>query len=286
MFSEANAVQTLTKFDLSLLESRIYIALCKYESLTTKELSKLTQTAQPDVYRVLYKLQNKGLVEKIIEKPTRFKAVPLEKGISYLVQRKKAEHKTLLADAEVLIHSFKELRLNPKHDETSESKFIMIPQREIIVSKIREAINRSEETVDIYLTWKRFINGFTSVFLEDIERAWKKGVHFRIVVESPQDKAALKQAAQFTKKSPFCLIRFLPNSSKTVTGIYDKKEIFIIVNPAEDLFDSPALWSNNQSLITAMQEYFDLLWLISMEYPNQKLDIISEKGKTQEKTVC
>ena len=76
-----------------------------------------------------------------------------------------------------------------------------------------------------------------------------------------------------------CNIRFLPRHPNTVIGLYDNRELFVIVNPKEDLFDSPALWSNNQSLITAIQEYFDLLWFISMQHPDEKSDIISEKAR-------
>ena len=71
----------------------------------------------------------------------------------------------------------------------------------------------------------------------------------------------------------------MPENPKTVLGIYDKKEVFIIVDPTGDLFDSPALWSNNKSLITAIQEYFDLLWLTSMQHPNETSDIISDKAQ-------
>lgn len=279
MFSDEAAVQTLIQLGLTILESRIYVALSKYQSLTTKELSKLTKTSQPDVYRILDKLQNKGLVEKIIEKPARFKAIPLEKGISFLMQRKKNEYDNLLTKADSLIRTVREKSYNNKPVGTLKSQFIMIPQREIIVSKIREAIDRAEKSVDICLSWKRLLNGFTNVFIKNSERAWNRGVHFRIVVESPRGKAEKEKAIQFCKKSPACSIRFLPERPKTVTGIYDEKEVFVIVDPTEGLFDSPALWSNNQSLITAIQEYFDLLWLISMQYPNKKLGMVSEKVK-------
>ena len=279
MNSEESMVQTLIQLDLTVLESRIYIALSKFQSLTTKELNKITKTSQPDIYRVLDKLHNKGLVEKIIEKPTRFKAVPLEKGISYLVERKKVEYNTLMSNADLLIHTLEEERSNKKPAETLRSKFIMIPQRELVVSKIRDAIDGTAKSVDISLSWKRLFSGMTDVFIKNCKRAWKRGVHFRIVVESPEERAAQKKALKFSKISPFCEIRFIKGNPKTVTGIYDRKEVFIIVDPTGDLFDSPALWSNSQSLITAIQEYFDLLWLTSMQHPNEKSDIIFDKAQ-------
>jgi hypothetical protein len=92
-----------------------------------------------------------------------------------------------------------------------------------------------------------------------------KGVKFRIVVESPEEGRAAEQAMQFCGKSPFAGIRFLLSCPKTVIGIYDKSEGFVIIDPKEGLFDSPALWSNNQSLMSVVQDYFEVLWLTAME---------------------
>jgi len=269
MSTDEQVSQTLAQLGLSVLETRMYLALCNHQTLTAKELSILTKTSQPDTYRVLNNIRHKGLIEKTIETPSRFKAVPLDTGITFLLSRKKAEHDDLVGKSEFLIRSVKEKAVDEKPLITIEPQFNMIPQKEMVVKRIKEAIERSEKTVDLYLSWKRLVNGFTSVFIENCDRAWKRGVHFRIVVESPKGKAALKQAMQFSKRSPFCSIRFLPGKPKTVTGIYDKKEVFIIVDPTEGLFDSPALWSNNQSLITAIQECFERLWLISMKHPEQ-----------------
>ena len=126
--------------------------------------------------------------------------------------------------------------------------------------KITEAIETSKKTVDLFLTWKRFSIGITNVFAETCEKAWDRGVKFRILVEKPEKGINTEQIFEFCRKSPFCNIRFLPGHPKTVLGVYDQREAFIIVNPKEGLFDSPALWSNNQSLITIVKDYFEMLW--------------------------
>ena len=60
-------------------------------------------------------------------------------------------------------------------------------------------------------------------------------------------------------------MRFLPGRPKTGIEIYDKKEVFIIIDPERGLLDSPVLWSNNQSLLTVVEDYFEILWLTAME---------------------
>ena len=271
------AFLTLTQLGLTVLESRIYLGLCKNGKLSTKEISKVTKTAQSDIYRVVKSLQNKGLVEKQIEKPVRYKAISFETGSIFLLDRRKAECKDLQKKISRINRQLKKKSMD-KNSLVYESQFVMIPKRENIVRKIGEAIERSEEEVNLVLSWKRLDAGLTDTFLESSERAWSRGVQFEIVVEAPQNQRAKKKAVEFCRINPMCHIRFLPDCPKTVLGVYDKKEVFVIVNPMEDLLDSSALWSNNQSLVTAIHEYFELLWLISMENP-----VIAQTSKPPEK---
>jgi hypothetical protein len=63
----------------------------------------------------------------------------------------------------------------------------------------------------------------------------------------------------------------MPN---TILSIYDNKEILIVLNPEKDLSESPALWSSNSSIVAAMQDYFDILWITAMEKPEYNFDNI------------
>jgi sugar-specific transcriptional regulator TrmB len=265
MLSDGNATQTLVKLGLTTLEARIYLALCKYGCLTTKALSRLANTAQPDTYRVLAMLQKKGLVEKRIAKPAKFKAVPTDTSLTFLLKKKKNEYDDLKENTRLLIREVKEK--NAHQPEIIKNHFALIPQNETVIKRIKEAIDNAKKNIDIFLSWKRFSIGMTSTFSESAQRAWDRGVNFRIVVESPRDAAGLKLVQGFCGKSPFCNLRFLPTFPKTVLGIYDKKEVFIIVDPSKGLLDSPALWSNNQSLISVAQNYFEMLWLNAMKEP-------------------
>lgn len=272
MLSQENTIQTLMQLGLTILEARIYLTLSRYESLATKELSELAKTSRPDTYRVLAKLQKKGLIEKIITKPAKFKAIPMQTGVAFLLERKQVEHKNLETKSKLLLQTIKE-RPAPKPPEFITSHFALIPQREPIVKKINEAIDNAKESVDIFLSWKRFLPGMTSTFAKSSQKAWERKVKFRIVVESPEETADVELARQFCRKSPFCEIRFLPTPPKTVLGIYDQKHFFVIVNPKKGLFDSPALWSNSQSLLSVIQDYFEMLWLTAKTEPSNSRSI-------------
>jgi hypothetical protein len=55
---------------------------------------------------------------------------------------------------------------------------------------------------------------------------------------------------------------------KTVMVKYDNKETFIFTKPNAELKNSPALWSNDPSIISMAEDYFDILWITAMEEPN------------------
>jgi sugar-specific transcriptional regulator TrmB len=265
MDSKDNEIKILNQLGLTVLEAKIYLTLCEYETLTAKAISKLAKTFLPDTYRVTAKLQNKGLIEKILSNPAEFRAVPIDKTVAFLLEKRKADYDCLKAQTAVLLTEFKEKSLK-KPGRGKTPQFVMIPKRKTIVAKINDAIERSERSVDLFLSWKRFLFGMTEVFAENAKRAWGRGVKFRIIVEEPEGEKAKKIAAKFCRKNhSLCSIRFLPGRPKTVIGIYDSNEVFIVVSPGEDLFDSPALWSNNQSLLTVVQDYFEILWLTAME---------------------
>ncbi|MEM4733518.1 MAG: helix-turn-helix domain-containing protein, partial [Candidatus Bathyarchaeia archaeon] len=71
-------VQTITKLGLTTSQVKVYLSLLQQKKATAKTISNFSKIARQEVYRVLSDLYEKGLVEKIIAKPTEFKAVPIE----------------------------------------------------------------------------------------------------------------------------------------------------------------------------------------------------------------
>ena len=59
---------------------------------------------------------------------------------------------------------------------------------------------------------------------------------------------------------PSSEMRFIPYYPKTILGIYDKHEMFVITNPKTDLPGSSALWTTNDSLISLAEDHFGCLW--------------------------
>jgi sugar-specific transcriptional regulator TrmB len=257
-------VRALVDLGLTLVQARVYLTLVRFGASKTLAISKISEVAQPDVYRALSKLQELGLVEKMIEVPFQYRAIPADLGITILLETKKEQYEKVRTGAQKLLDTVKTIKPD-NANQPIRSQFVMIPEGRAVVERINSAIAHSQINIDLFLSWKRFSRGIASTHAESMESAWAKNVKIRFIIESPLESKTAKQLIQFCREKPFTQIKFIPDYPKMVFGICDKKEVFIIVDPKADLLGSPALWSNNPALIALAWNCFETLWPTAIE---------------------
>ena len=91
---EENA-ENLSGFGLTPTQAKVYLAIAQLGLASVSEVSKVAQVRREDVYRIMPKLEKIGLIEKILNKPTKmrifldlgsFKTESIVKAISLLLK--------------------------------------------------------------------------------------------------------------------------------------------------------------------------------------------------------
>ena len=263
-----NEIRILESFGLTLNEARVFLALTLLGTANVKEISKSSNVAREAIYRVLPRLQKLGLVEKEITWPIRFTAITLDDAVTVLLALRNKETRDLQEKAKVLLSlKSKKVKTEPLED----SKFLLIPAKKMLISKIRDELDRAQKSVSVVSSNKRFL-GAMDIFSEAIGKALSRGVKFRIVTSNV--KRILSPAVlEVGNNDPRIEIRYAPSNPKYATSIFDKKEVLIITKPAAELCcESPALWSNNSSLVNIVEEYFEILWMTASEKPEYSIN--------------
>jgi HTH-type transcriptional regulator, sugar sensing transcriptional regulator len=264
---EFSEQQVLVNLGLTLKQARIYIALAKSGLSRINEISRTSKVARTDVYSALEKLQRIGLVEKLIQTPPSYRAIPLKEGLALLLETRTQQYEKTRAETEILQNTLE--KGTPEETiQTKNSEFVLVPQGRPVLDRIRNAIETAQQSIDLLVSWKRFSTGIADTFADNIEKAWTKKVKIRIIVEMPPRDKTSEQLVKFFSGRPSSQIRFVSGQPKTVFGIYDKKQVFVIVISKEDLLGSPALWSDNDALISLASDLFEVLWLTASENPN------------------
>jgi sugar-specific transcriptional regulator TrmB len=262
MLELEDEIQILGSFGLTFNEARVFLALTLLGSSSVKEISKFSNVAREAVYRLLPKLQKLGLIEKEIAWPTRFSAITLDDAITVLLGLRNKETRDLQKKAKVLLR----LKSKKAKETLEDSRFLLIPARKMLISKIGEELIRAQRYVYIVTSSKRLL-GAVDVFSEAIEKALSRGVEFRIVI-SESNRVLSPVVLGVGDDDARVEVRYASSDLKCAASIVDGKEVLIIIKPSVELCcESPALWSNNISLVSIVEEYFETLWMISQEKP-------------------
>ncbi|MGD2066847.1 MAG: helix-turn-helix domain-containing protein [Candidatus Bathyarchaeota archaeon] len=265
--SSNRGIEVLQGLGLTQCQAKIYLALCHFGWLDAKTISKHTHIARQDVYRVIADLERLRLIEKLISRPTKIRAIPLKKGVSFLLKQKHRELNTITSQTKSLLDEF---NANKEEQMVEKAEFVWVPSKEAIIYKIQNAIENAQSSINIVSSYKRISK--ISMFSEALEGAWSRGVKCQIIIDKPEKNRASDEILNFLSKNACCEVKFLPSAPETVMTIYDRKEILIITDPNARLSDSPALWSNNLGLISGMWDYFTILWTTALEEPTYNID--------------
>ncbi len=254
--NDAEAIETLTRLGLTLNQARVYAALVRYGPATAKETARNTNITRQDIYRIMPSLQKVGIIEMTITNPAKFKALPIKQGVSILLNRKVAEHKSLEENAEKIV---KQLEKHPFCQTEDKLEFVLIPEKEAHLKKMKDMISNVKISLDIVTSHQRIAQA-TEEFYEDRLQAIKNGAEIRIVSDKPHImNQTMKKIAALDAKNGV-KIKHIADQPLAVLFIFDRKEVILINSATAKLSESPSLMSNNPCLLALAQNYFESLW--------------------------
>ncbi|RLI51050.1 hypothetical protein DRO61_03085 [Candidatus Bathyarchaeota archaeon] len=113
---------------------------------------------------MLPKLNELGLIEKLLGKPAKIRATPVEEALSILIKREKeiANKKlsALIAKKDAFLKNFKNYELKSGIEE--KSQFSLITDRRAVISKGMVMLKNAKRTVNIITSKNAFNESFTT----------------------------------------------------------------------------------------------------------------------------
>lgn len=260
-------IQTLTNLGLTLCQAKIYLTIIESGMVTARTISSISKVSQPDIYRIMPKLQKLGLIEKVITTPIKFKPIPIQDAIYILLERKVKETSKLRVKARELVEHYNKetAKTIPKENN---SGFILIPEKRAQIARnIMKILETTQTSISCAIPSKRYLQAMTT-YAKEIRKTLKRGVEIRIVTGKTEDKvelAHIRKIAQAFKKYPSFKVRHSHMPIKTSFWVRDNKELEIFISPTYEQNKAPALWSKNPSLLGLVQDYFETIWIRGLE---------------------
>jgi sugar-specific transcriptional regulator TrmB len=252
------AVQTLTGLGLTVLQAKVYLALTRSGKSTVKELAKTSNVARQDIYRISTQLLSLGLIEKLVDTPTKFEAIPIKTAVDILLERKKEETAQLEQKSTEVIRSF--LATNEQAElKDEESQFIIVNDLRARLIKAKKKIQSVKKSIKIVTSWPFFLT-YTLENVQEYTEAMNRGVNVQIVTERPRTFGNLPKKLLALMKHSLFKIRYVSSPPSSIVAVFDREEVRIPLLPCGMPSSSGVLMSNNPSLIELAEKYFEVLW--------------------------
>jgi sugar-specific transcriptional regulator TrmB len=262
--------ESLSSLGLTGHQSRVYLAVLNQNGISIGEISKQTKIRREDVYRAIPKLEQMGLVEKLLSKPTIIRALPVQHALSNLIDLEQSNVDKRIAELKVTTARFvnnynKGKRTNGERGE--DSSFILLTQPNGIVVKASNMIASAEKKIDAVYA-KNQLNQFIPVFSDPLKQALKRGVKARLIaqgsVNDPEDRQLLTQImSKYLLSSPNIEVR-AAEVARSHSLVVDHKEALSETSlESEFLTRNPSLWTNNKGFVALIAFNFESVWSIS-----------------------
>jgi sugar-specific transcriptional regulator TrmB len=250
--------EVLVHLGLSRSQAKIYATMSKCGTLNAATIWKTTKVARQDLYRILNELQDLGLVEKILVTPSQYRAIPMAEAVSMLYQKKKSQ----ITQLRIEVVDFVESQCQNKQEiYPDQYNCEMIPPKDHLYLRSEQTFKRTQKTICLSSTFKRLLESLpTNMLTEAIER----DIQVRIIVNT-EDKNWFEKLKQPYFRKPNFKIRCTHHLPPSAFIIFDEKECYVSTITGADFLGACCLWSNYPSIITLLQNYFDMQWDIAQE---------------------
>ena len=245
--------ELFSKFGLSQYESYIYIFLAKNGRKTASQIYKTLRIPKTETYRILAKLQGRGLVSSSFDHPMTYMASSINKVVESLINQEKNRINEFEAHKQELIELFRKIP-SFESDTLDENgnQFQILHGHCQINNKIKEMLAKAKA---------RFLligseNEFLQFYKDDIFELLKKSKLDVKILSSDSKKA--RYFFQNIKKD--CVKMISEKDRRNLCfAIKDEDEIVFFIkneNPKEKI----AIWSDSTPIVTPLDLLFNIVW--------------------------
>ena len=246
--------QVLTRLGLTPLQAQVYLTLVKTGKATIKTISSASKIDRANVYRIMPQLQKLNLIEKMLTNPTFYKALPIQDGISLLLEDKAKEYEEIKKKTKELLERQK--RENEACIAGDECQFALVPIGKLTYRKIDEMLALTHQSYDILCYWRDLARQMDTIYPK-IRGVLEKGVEVRQIFFLQENEQLPEELMSLHKYGVF-EIKYTRIPPKSTLTIYDNKQAFLTLFPCGH--NTPSLWINNSGIVSIIQDHFELMW--------------------------
>lgn len=268
---QEDLVRKLVEFELTVNQAKVYLCIIQAGTVSVGKISKLTRLHRQDIYKILPKIEEKGLITKTIEKPFKFQAVPLETALYQLVlkEREKSNFRlhTLEDNYKELVNSLK----NQPYEE-NETGFNLLTTDDSIRNRARLSFSSLQKEVEIITNLDLLFSPLTRLH-EFIGLVSDRKIKTYLLAVTRENTETLERTVRQLSPNPKLFrLKHMPQPLFNLFLILDRREVWIATEQTTESGFPCILWTNDHNVVKVYEDNFENCWnnpLAMKVYPKE-----------------
>jgi sugar-specific transcriptional regulator TrmB len=264
---EEGLVKRLTDFGLSVNQAKVYLRIVQSTTTNVNAISKDTYLYRQDIYKILPKLEEMGLITKTVDRPVAIEAIPVEKALNYIIstEQQKANQriKRLKADLKALANAIEESREQSETttQEQEEIQAIFLSTDRARKNKLNISYENARTKCDLVMNYQ-LLRQLLPVLRKRFQALATNNVKTRLLVDTAKNVDVMKGTLEeiipitgdFTVKFTAGKITVKPYL------IIDRKEVYVTTRKKTTSALPCLLLTNSKNVISIYEENFERAW--------------------------
>ncbi len=246
--------KALRRFRLSKNEAKVYLYLARHGAQKAQRIAEALDVHRTEAYKILRNLEAQGLVTRILERPMKFLAAPLENVLDSLIEGRRQRIRQLEQRRDELLSIWRSLPEPEKVSSQKETFQVLEGKRQIAV-KVSEVLRGCDREFSIVISDENLVWLYNSSFFEDLEEICEeRDMDARLLTNySPTSMYVLGEL-----DPEQCDFAFFDGGDLPGFFVSDSGEIVLLMDDGDDKFN--AIWTNYSSIVDSYKTLFKLLW--------------------------
>jgi len=240
--------ESLSKFGLLKNEAKIYLYLARFGGQKAQRVSEALSIHRTETYKILRRLEKMGLIYRVLDKPVKFVALPIDQALSNIIEIKRQRLMLLEKTKEELVKLWRSLPRPTENSEAEKESFQILKGMLRINAKASEIIRKAKKEVFIVATDDKLFQMFHSGVLDELKKNSRR--------------INVKLLTNYSLKSHF-IVKKIQLNEKEFSYTELNIPSFILVDEEEILFfledhinnkkEFRAMWTNQKEIIKALR---------------------------------
>jgi sugar-specific transcriptional regulator TrmB len=252
--------EKLAEFGFTVNQAKVYLSIIQSGKTNIGQISKNTFLHRQDIYKLLPKLEKRGLITRTIDKPLMVEALPIKQALERLIAKEKETSDQKIVSLEkTLKQLIQEVKQQPKTAE--DTRFTYLTANVALKNRLNFTFKTKPSAFKVVCTLENLKGQTGQFFKQYFQLLADNMIQTHLMIVGAQNTVDLKRSVEkLAPRGAVFVVKALERCASKDYQVVDSGEVWIATQQKTTEGYPSILWTNDENMVKTYLENFNEAW--------------------------